>query len=130
MKMKALLVALFAAGVAASLALADEGHGHGCVRLEGAVAPQTLTLTVAHAAPSGTFTTGSAVTVTIGGAGQTVAAEVSGCSSGTTGGLTVDRVDLRVAEQHGGDDGDDDSQGDTEHHHGTTTTTEETTTGD
>lgn len=112
MKPKALLlVALAAAGAWASIAVAGNGHGkpngsfrgwghgRGCraVNISGTAGPQTLVITVSHAgrrAPAN----GSTVTVTIGGAGQTVRADVGECTgrtgTGTTATTTVRSVDL------------------------------------
>ena len=142
MKLKLLVLAgLAAAGVGASMAVADNGHGndqgdgHGCraQHVSGTVAPQTFTITVTHAGDHGSIAAGSTVVVAIGGAGQTVRATVDGCTgsgSGTTtttsSTLTVRSVDLKAFQtpsttttrKH--DDGD---------HHGTTTTGTKTTPG-
>jgi hypothetical protein len=145
MKLKALLLVVFAAGLGASLALADSGKPHdkgaGCrpVRLEGTVAPQSLTLTVAHSGPEGLVAAGSQVTLTLGSAGQTVRANVEACSTGTGSALqfTVRQVELHAVKPENSEStgagstttgkghGDDD-QG--EHHKGTTTTTTTPTT--
>lgn len=113
MKLKALLLVAFAAaGVGASIAVADNGRGadqgdhHGCraVDISGTVGPQTFVLTVSHAGGRGP-TNGSTVTVTIGGTGQTVRARVNECmgfqrdgttttGTTTTGTTTVRSVDL------------------------------------
>ncbi len=144
MKLKALLLVVFAAGLGASLALADNGKGHdkgsGCqpVRLEGTVAPQSLTLTVTHSGPEGLVAAGSQVTLTLGSTGQTVRANVEACSTGTGSALqlTVRQVELHaVKPEHtestgtgttttGKGHGDDDEG---EHHKGGTTTTTTTT---
>jgi len=126
MKLKVVLIALFATGLAASLASAGNGQpkdkGPGCqrVHLEGTVAQQTLTLTVVHSGPDGFAAPGSQVTLAIGSAGQPVRANVEACSTGTT--LTVHQVVLHTTKP-GHDSGGE--------HHGqkgeTTTTT--TTTG-
>lgn len=138
MKLKALLLAaMTAAGVGASIAVADNGkgdaqgdHNKGCrdVSISGTVAPQTLTLTVSRAGDRGT-SVGSTVTVTIGGTGQTVRAMIDGCSASSgskpsvgsaashpaasPSTLTVRSIELRVfpASKTGGD----------QHHHGTPT---------
>lgn len=145
MKLKALLlVACAAAGVGASVALAgnhegdhqgDNGTECRATRIAGTVGPQTFTLTVTHAEPHGSLLPGSIVTVTIGGAGQTVIANVGACSGGagttttTTSALTVRSVGLRArptptttVETATGENADND-----EHHHGTTTATTTTT---
>lgn len=131
MKLKLLVLAgLAAAGVGASIAVADNGHGndqgdrHGCraQHVSGTVAPQTFTITVTRG--HGSTAPTSTVVVAIGGTGQTVRATVNGCTaSGTTTSstLTVRSVDLKAfptpptttTRKH--DDGD--------HHHGGTTTT-------
>ena len=108
MKLKALLlVALAAAGVGASIAVADNGRGHdqgdrhGCRGMEvsGTVAPQTFTMTVTREARHGSVAPGSTLVVTIGGAGQTVRANVNACTSNggaSTTSTTVRSVDLRA----------------------------------
>jgi hypothetical protein len=149
MKVKVALLAVFALGVGASIALAQAGktQDHGSNRhcrsgLQGNVAPLTLTLTVTRNHERGGVTTGQVVTVRVGSAGQIVHAFVeSGCSSGTVTTTTtfdVRNVDLRVVTPHtttstttttrrGDEHGGDDDQG--EHHRGaTTTTTAKTTT--
>ena len=127
MKLKALLlVAMAAAGVTASIAVADNGKkndkadkGKACraQHISGTVAPQTFTITVTHAPGKSSVAPGSTVTVTIGaGSGQTVRATVDGCSTTTTSSaLTVRSVDLKVAKVDRG-------------HHVTTTTATTTTT--
>jgi hypothetical protein len=139
MKLKALLlVALAAAGVGASMAVADngtgndQGKGHGCrgQHISGTVGPQTFTITVTKAEHNGSIAPGSTVVVTIGGTGQTVRATVGGCSSAngttSTSTLTVRSVDLKAFNTStttttGKDD-------DEHHNHGTTTTATTTTT--
>lgn len=114
MKLKALLLVAFAAaGVGASIAVAGNGQGnengndqgrgrdHGCraVHISGTAGPQTFVITVSHAGRRGP-TNGSTVTVTIGGAGQTVRASADECTgptgTGTTATTTVRSVDLRA----------------------------------
>ena len=128
MRFKAiLLVVCAAAGVGASIAVADNGNGKGddhgdrgkacrAQHVSGTVGPQTFTITVTKAEAHGSIAPGSTVTVTIGGTGQTVRATVGGCTTAngttTTSTLTVRSVDLRVSDDH----------------HGTTTTTATTTT--
>jgi hypothetical protein len=134
MKLKAvLLVAFAAAGVGASIAVADTGkgndqgqeHGHGCraLHVSGTIAPQTFVITLTHGVKTGPSTS-STVTVTIGGAGQTVRATVEGCTSAPGGtakaptsasARSVVLMAVRTpttGEHTGGDD-----------HRGTTTTT-------
>jgi hypothetical protein len=138
MKLKMLLLAVFAAGFAASLAFAGDGKksGHansGCseTHLAGTIAPQSVVLTVDKAGSS-SVTPGSQVTLALGGAGQTVRVNVEACATGTT--LTVRQLELRVrtaptqtgtpattTTHHGGDD-----HGD--RHKGGTTTVSTTTT--
>lgn len=137
MKLKALLLVAFAAaGVGASIAVADNGNdqgdNNGCraLRISGTAAPQTFVITVSHAGKNGPAA-GSTVTVTIGGAGQTVRANVGECTSvggtGTTSTTTVRSVDLRAFQTQtttGKRSGDDDNgQGDNDDHGTTTTTT-------
>jgi hypothetical protein len=148
MRLKVALLAVFALGVGASIALAQAGrtHDHGGNRdcrssgIQGNLAPLTLTLTVTRN-HEGATTTGQVVTVKVGSTGQIVHAFVEGgCSSGTTTtttGFDARNVDLQVVNPHtattgtttgrGDEQGDDDDQGD--HHRGTvTTTTAKTTT--
>lgn len=136
MKLRVPLLALTAlAGVGASYALADEGHGdHGpgssCQRahLLGTIAPQTLTVTVAKSGPDGVFTVGQTVTVSIGSNGQLVRVNVGGCSNGSS--LTANEAELHALlppppgpgrDGHG-------RQGDGDHPAGTQSTTTTTTT--
>jgi hypothetical protein len=100
MKLKILLLALFAAGVAASMAIASDGakHDHGAgtaceTHLSGTIASQSLVLTVDRAGDSG-LAPGSQATIALGGTGQTVRVKVEGCLTGTT--LTAGQVELRV----------------------------------
>jgi hypothetical protein len=97
-KLKMLLVTLFAAGLGASFALADDGHGkknegdhgHGkCtqVHVRGTIAPQTLTVTLAHEARKLNLAPGSQVVLQLGTAGQTVNVNAEACAT-TTGSTT------------------------------------------
>lgn len=145
MKLKALLLVAFAAaGVGASIAVADNGKGNGqgdnngcrALHISGTVAPQTFVITVSHAGKNGPAT-GPTVTVTIGGAGQTVRANVGECTSGdrtgttTTSSMIVRSIDLgafqtQTTETTTGKHGDDNGQGDSDkddQHGGTTTST-------
>ena len=147
MKLKAILLVVFAAaGVGASIAVADngkgndQGQGNGCEgqHISGTVAPQTFTITVTKSEHNGSIAPGSTVVVTIGGAGQTVRATVGECSSAngttTSSTQTVRSVDLKAFNTStttttGKDEDNDDDQGQGEHHdHGGTTTTSTTTT--
>jgi len=105
MKIKLLLVTLFAAGLGASYALADDGHGKGdakrqhCqeVHVNGTVAPQSLTVTLNHDAKRLNLKAGSQVTVQVGTAGQTVRFNAEACS--TTAGSAV-QLAVKSAELH------------------------------
>ena len=101
-----LLIAVGAAGVGASFALAASGHDrHGatttgtttgttgttttpsCQRahvLGTASAPQTFTVTVTKSGDHGGFAPGQVVTVTVGTSGQTVMVAAAGCANGST----------------------------------------------
>ena len=98
MKLKMLLVTVFAAGLGASYALADDGHGkkgegdkgHGkCtqVHVRGTIAPQTLTVTLKDAARKLNLAPGSQVVLQLGTAGQTVNVNAEACST-TVGSAT------------------------------------------
>ena len=99
MKLKMLLVTVFAAGLGASYALADDGHGqkgegdqgHGkCtqVHVRGTIAPQTLTVTLSNAERKLNLAPGSQVVLQLGTAGQTVSVNAEACST-TTGTTTL-----------------------------------------
>jgi hypothetical protein len=102
-KLKMLLVTVFAAGLGASYALADDGHGkkaegHGkCtqVHVRGTIAPQTLTVTLSNAAKKLNLAPGSQVVLQLGTAGQTVSVNAEACST-TTG--TSTQLVARSAE--------------------------------
>ena len=98
MKLKMLLVTVFAAGLGASYALADNGHGnqgkgdqgHGkCtqVHVRGTIAAQTLTVTLSNEARKLNLAPGSQVVLQLGAAGQTVSVNAEACST-TTGSTT------------------------------------------
>jgi hypothetical protein len=104
MKLKVMLVTLFAAGLGASFALAGDGHGkngddnHGkdknkCteVHLRGTVSGQSLTLVVDKASKKANLAAGSSVTLQLGAAGQTTKVEVEACAT-TTGSVTSFQV--------------------------------------
>jgi hypothetical protein len=97
-KLKMLLITVFAAGLGASYALADDGHGkkgggdkgHGkCtqVHVRGTIAAQTLTVTLNDAARKLNLAPGSQVVLQLGTAGQTVSVNAEACSV-TTGSTT------------------------------------------
>jgi hypothetical protein len=102
-KLKLLLVTVFAAGLGASYALADDGHGnkndgHGkCTRVHvrGTIAPQTLTVTLSNAARKLNLAPGSQIVLQVGAAGQTVSVNAEACST-TTG--TSTQLVARSAE--------------------------------
>ena len=98
MRLKLLLVTVFAAGLGASYALADDGHGkngggehgHGkCteVHVRGTIAAQTLTVTLDNGARKLNLAPGSQVVLQLGAAGQTVRVNAEACST-TTGSST------------------------------------------
>ena len=101
MRLKMLLVTVFAAGLGASYSLADDGHGNGnkgegdhghgskCtqVHVRGMIAPQTLTVTLTDQARKLNLAPGSQVVLQLGAAGQTVSVNAEACS--TTSGSTT-----------------------------------------
>jgi hypothetical protein len=110
-RLKMLLVTVFAAGLGASYALADDGHGkknegdnghgHGkCtqVHVRGTIAAQTLTVTLANEARKLNLAPGSQVVLQLGAAGQTVSVNAEACSttSGSTTQLLVKSAELRA----------------------------------
>ena len=124
MKLKMLFIALFAAGLGASYALADDGHGKGnenhgskcrTVHVQGTIAAQTLTVTLDKGSKHLNLAAGSQVVLQVGTAGQTVRVKAEACS--TTTGSTTQLV-LKSAE----------IQAKTPHPTGTTTTAPATTT--
>jgi len=109
MKLRLLLVpAVFAAGLGASYALADDGHGksgdakgRGCheVHVRGTVGAQTFTVTLARASKGLNLAAGSQVVVTMGGAaGQTVRLNAEACATttGSAAQLQAKDAELRV----------------------------------
>jgi hypothetical protein len=145
MKLKILLLTVFAAGLSASLAFAEDGKpkdkGPTCkpVHLVGTMAaPQSLAFTVTGSDPDGSVPAGP-LTLAVGTTGQTVRVEVEACSDGTN--LLVKRVGLQpmkpkpagttTGDDHHGDKPKPSSttttSGDGEHK-GDTTTTSPTTT--
>jgi hypothetical protein len=105
-KLKMLLVTVFAAGLGASYALADDGHGkkaegHGkCtqVHVRGTIAPQTLTVTLSNAAKKLNLAPGSQVVLQLGTAGQTVSVNAEACSTttGTSTQLVAKSAELKA----------------------------------
>jgi hypothetical protein len=105
-KLKMLLVTVFAAGLGASYALADDGHGkkaegHGkCtqVHVRGTIAPQTLTVTLSNAAKKLNLAPGSQVVLQLGAAGQTVSVNAEACSTttGTSTQLVAKSAELKA----------------------------------
>jgi hypothetical protein len=152
MKLKlTILLALFAAGVFASLALAEGGKharkaDNGCheVQIAGTVAPQTFAVTVTRASDKAQIPAGTQLSLPLGTAGQTVQLRAEACFTGTGSAavLTVKRVELRLARVHPAETGTtqtgttqttttgkrDDDHGHRGRHEGTTTTTTTTTT--
>jgi hypothetical protein len=112
-RLKLLLVTVFAAGLGASYALADDGHGnngnqgegghgHGSkcaeVHVRGTIAAQTLTVTLDNGARKLNLAPGSQVVLQLGAAGQTVSVNAEACSTttGSTTQLLVKSAELRV----------------------------------
>jgi hypothetical protein len=114
MKLKVLLVCLFAAGLGASYALADNGPGKGdkgdngkaakckTVHVQGTVAAQTLTVTLDKGAKHLSLAAGSQVVLQLGGTGQTVRVKAEACSTttGTTTTFLVKSAELDARNQH------------------------------
>ena len=133
MKLKILLLAVFAAGLSASLAFAEDGKpkdkAPACtpVHLEGTMAPQSLTMTVAKGSKDA-VAAGSQLTLTVGTTGQTVRVNVEACTtgSGSTLQYVVKHVELQPLKPKppGTTTGDGDHHGDKPK----TTTTSPTTT--
>jgi hypothetical protein len=104
MKLKLMILsALFAAGVFASLALADGGrHGKKAdrcheVHISGTIAPQTLAVTVDRASARSLIPAGTQLNLAVGAAGQTVRVKAEACATGTGTSLvlTVKEVELK-----------------------------------
>jgi hypothetical protein len=99
LKLQLLLVTVFAAGLGASFAFADDGnkgksdHGLKCteVHVNGTVAAQTLTVTLAKGSKRLNLAAGSQVVLQLGGTGQTVRVNAEACST-TTGTATTYQV--------------------------------------
>jgi hypothetical protein len=107
MRLKLLLLTVFAAGLGASYALADGGHKDGSdakhaakcqeVHVRGTVAPQTFTVTLDKASKKLNLAAGSQVVVQVGGTGQTLRLNSEACAT-TTGGAT--QLQAKEAELH------------------------------
>lgn len=143
MKLKiTVLLALFTAGVCASLALADDGkkdkraNEDKCreVHISGTVAPQTLVVTVDKANAKSLIPEGTTITLAVGATGQTVRLKAEACATGTAGALTfiVKQVQLRPEKVKAAEGTSTRKKGDDEHKGkdkgGTTTTAPGTTT--
>ena len=111
MKLKMLLITVFAAGLGASYALADDGHGkkgegdhHGSkcteVHVRGTVAAQTLTVTLDQGSRRLNLAPGSQVVLQVGAAGQTVRVNAEACSvtTGTSTQLQVKSAELKARD--------------------------------
>jgi hypothetical protein len=112
MKLKIMTLAIFVAGVGASFALANDGHGKGkhegdhghkgskCthVHVKGSIAPQTLTVTVDRGSRKLNLAPGSQVVLQVGGTDQTVRVSAEAClvtvGSATT--LQVKELELKA----------------------------------
>jgi hypothetical protein len=100
------VVAAAVAGFGASLALADDGHGHrgdrgkGDCKKAGVIgfvsAPQSLTITVDRANGRSGLKNGQVVTVAVGSTGQRVRVLAVGCV-GSDGTVTVREAELHVS---------------------------------
>ncbi len=86
------LAAVFAAGLTASFALADDGHGKGheknakCteVHVNGTIAAQSVAVTIGkHGSKKLNLAAGSQVQLQIGAAGQTVNVNAEACMTGS-----------------------------------------------
>jgi hypothetical protein len=141
MKLKlTILFALFAAGVTASFALADNGTDAKktdgkCkeVHISGTIAPQTLAVTVDKASSKSLIAAGTQLSLAVGAAGQTVKIKAEACATGTGTALvlTVKQVELKPVKVKpaGGASTSTGKKNDDEHgKNGTTTTTAATTT--
>ena len=103
MRLKLLLATVFVAGLGASYALADDGHGqkagdHGScteVHVHGTVAAQTLTVTLDKGSHRLNLAPGAQVVLQLGGAGQTVRVNAEACST-QTGTTTTAASTLQV----------------------------------
>jgi hypothetical protein len=111
MRLKMLLITVFAAGLGASYALADGGHGkkgegdhHGSkctkVHVQGTIAAQTLTVTLDKGSRRLNLAPGSQVVLQVGTAGQTVRVNAEACSvtSGSSTQLQVKSAELKARD--------------------------------
>ena len=114
MKLKMMTLAVFVAGLGASFALANDGHGDGqkgngehgtksshCteVHVRGTIAPQTLTVTADDKSSRKlNVTAGAQVVLQLGGAGQTVRVSAEACqvTVGTATQLQVKSLELKA----------------------------------
>ena len=123
MKLKIMILAVFVAGVGASFALANDGHGDGkkhdgdnqgkssakhegdhkskrCskVNVKGTIAPQTLTVTVDRASRKLNVSPGTQIVLQVGGTDQTVRVSAEACqvTVGTATQLQVKELHLKV----------------------------------
>jgi hypothetical protein len=134
MKLKlTILFALFAAGVTASFALADNGGDAKktdgkCkeVHISGTIAPQTLAVTVDKASSKSLIAAGAQLSLAVGATGQTVKVKAEACATGagTALVLTVKQVELRPVKVKPASTSTEKKHDD----HGKTTTTTTTTT--
>ena len=109
MKLKlTVLAAVFAAGLTASFALADDGHGHGnkdhakCtqVHINGTIASQAMTVTIGkHGSKRLNLAAGSQVQLQVGAAGQTVKVNAEACmtASGSASVLQVKSMEIHAS---------------------------------
>src|SRR5438093_6719250 len=139
MKLKImLLLAAFAAGAYASLALADEGKksttsdGGKCreVHISGTVAPQTLAVAVDKANAKSLIAAGTTLNLAVGATGQTVRIKAEACATGTGTALTltVKQLQLRPERVKAQTTTDGTTHKGKDHDKGTTTTTAPATT--
>jgi len=123
MKLKVMLITVFVAGLGASFALANDGHGKqgdkgsskcSPVHLRGTIAPQTLTVTADKGSKKLNLAAGSQVVLQLGATGQTVRFEAEACqiTVGSATQLQVKSLEIKARKTHT-----------------TTTTTAATTTG-
>jgi hypothetical protein len=101
------LAAVFAAGLTASFALADNGHGKDngkharCtqVHVNGTIAAQTLTVTIKKGSKRLNLAAGSQVQLQVGAAGQTVNVNAEACmtSSGSTSVFQVKSAEIHAS---------------------------------
>jgi hypothetical protein len=110
MKLKMMvLLALFAAGIFASFALAEDGkHSKKAdgrcheVHISGTIAAQALAVTVDKANKKSLIPAGTVLSLAVGSTGQTVRVNVQACATGTGTVLeySVRQIELRVKTTH------------------------------